>query len=203
MLPPGSTLLLYTDGLVERRDVPLADSLDELAEAAGEADEDLERALRPRAGGRARRARARATTWRCWRCGPRAAAGRGDPPVAAGRAGVARRCCAGGSSRFLHAAGADELEAYEITLTVCEAAGNAIEHAYGPGDASFDVEAALAADELAASVRDRGNWRERRGEHRGRGLKIIEGLMDEVDISKRGRRHRGDDAEAAGARRAA
>ena len=86
-------------------------------------------------------------------------------------------------SRFLHAAGASEIEAYEITLAVCEAAGNAIEHAYGPGDATFDVEAALADGELAATVRDRGNWRERRSEHRGRGLRIIEGLMDEVDVA--------------------
>jgi anti-sigma regulatory factor (Ser/Thr protein kinase) len=67
-------------------------------------------------------------------------------------------------------------------LTVCEAAGNAIEHAYGPGDASFDVEAALVADELVARVRDRGNWRDRRDEHRGRGIKIIRGLMDDVAI---------------------
>jgi anti-sigma regulatory factor (Ser/Thr protein kinase) len=86
-------------------------------------------------------------------------------------------------ARFLHAAGVDELESYEITLTVCEAAGNAIEHAYGPGDASFDVEARLVGDVLTASVRDRGRWRERRDEHRGRGLKIIEGLMDAVDIT--------------------
>ena len=42
------------------------------------------------------------------------------------------------------------------------------------------------AGELVASVSDRGHWRERRGEHRGRGLKIIEGLMDEVDISTQG-----------------
>ena len=87
--------------------------------------------------------------------------------------------------RFLHAAGASEIESYEITLTVCEAAGNAIEHAYGPGDASFDVEACRGGRELVAEVRDRGRWRERRGEHRGRGLKIIEGMMDEVDVCRR------------------
>jgi anti-sigma regulatory factor (Ser/Thr protein kinase) len=44
------------------------------------------------------------------------------------------------------------------------------------------VEAALVADELVASVRDRGHWRDRRGEHRGRGIKIIMGLMDDVNI---------------------
>jgi anti-sigma regulatory factor (Ser/Thr protein kinase) len=89
-------------------------------------------------------------------------------------------------ARFLDAAGADELEAYEITLTVCEAAGNAIEHAYGPGDATFDVEASLERGELVATVRDHGHWRERRDEHRGRGLAIIEGLMDIVEVSAQG-----------------
>jgi PAS domain S-box-containing protein len=180
VVPPGSTLLLYTDGLVERRGVPLEDSLDKLAEVAGEADENLERlcdrvlaavlpelepsddvallAVRPSSAS--------------------AEAIRLSLPAEPESLALLRRRL----ERFLHAAGADELESYEIMLTVCEAAGNAIEHAYGPGDASFDVEAALVADDLVASVRDRGNWRDRRDEHRGRGIKIIEGLMDDVNI---------------------
>ena len=32
ILPPGSSLLLYTDGLVERRDTPLEERLTELAD---------------------------------------------------------------------------------------------------------------------------------------------------------------------------
>jgi anti-sigma regulatory factor (Ser/Thr protein kinase) len=85
--------------------------------------------------------------------------------------------------RFLHAAGANEMEAYEIMLTICEAAGNAIEHAYGPADATFEVEAHFEDDQLVATVRDEGSWRERRGAHRGRGLQIIEGLMDDVEVA--------------------
>jgi PAS domain S-box-containing protein len=180
VVPPGSTLLLYTDGLVERRGVPLEDSLDKLAEVAGAADENLERlcdrvlaavlpelepsddvallAVRPSSAS--------------------AEAIRLSLPAEPESLALLRRRL----ERFLHAAGADELESYEIMLTVCEAAGNAIEHAYGPGDASFDVEAALVADDLVARVRDRGNWRDRRDEHRGRGIKIIEGLMDDVNI---------------------
>ena len=184
VMPPGSTLLLYTDGLVERRNVPLSDSLDQLAAAAGEAEQNLD-ALCDRVLA--------------------AVLGERDPgddvallavrPVAAPAERIHLSLPAEPESlsllrrrmiRFLHAAGASEIESYEITLTVCEAAGNAIEHAYGPGDASFDVEALLVAGELVASVSDRGHWRERRGEHRGRGLKIIEGLMDEVDISTQG-----------------
>jgi anti-sigma regulatory factor (Ser/Thr protein kinase) len=87
-------------------------------------------------------------------------------------------------SRSLHAAGASDEETYEITLSVCEAAGNAIEHAYGPGDASFEVEAALSERALEAVVRDTGQWRSRRDSSRGRGLEIIEGLMDEVEVSR-------------------
>ena len=84
--------------------------------------------------------------------------------------------------RFLHAAGASDAEQYEITLSVCEAAGNAIEHAYGPGDAEFRVELRVDGQELTADVRDDGSWREPRGAERGRGLKIIDGLMDEVEV---------------------
>jgi PAS domain S-box-containing protein len=181
VLPPGSSLLLYTDGLVERRDEALDERLDKLAAVAGGAGEDLdvlcERVID-------------------------AVLGQGEPgddvallavrplPAAADRisltlpaepaslAGLRRRL-----ARFLHATGASDLEQYEVTLTICEAAGNAIEHAYGPGDATYEVEVALVSGELVATVRDRGNWRERRGEHRGRGLNIIEKLMDDVNVT--------------------
>jgi PAS domain S-box-containing protein len=186
VLPPGSSLLLYTDGLVERRDVALGDRLDELAEAAGAAGDGLD-ALCERVIGRL--------------------AGEGDlgddvallavrplpasesrvtltlPAEPGSLAGLRRRL-----ARFLHATGASEMEQYEVTLTICEAAGNAIEHAYGPGDASYEVEVAWESGELVATVRDAGSWREKRGEHRGRGLSIIEELMDDVDVEhdKRG-----------------
>jgi PAS domain S-box-containing protein len=181
VLPPGATLLLYTDGLVERRGVPLEESLDALAAAVGRAEEDLGRlcdgvldAVLPRRNpvDDVALLAVRPTAMRAENL-------RLSLPAEPGSLAMLRRRL----ERFLHAAGASELESYEITLTICEAAGNAIEHAYGPGDASFDVEAALIAGELVASVRDRGQWRERRGEHRGRGLKIIIGLMDDVDIA--------------------
>jgi PAS domain S-box-containing protein len=181
VLAPEASLLLFTDGLVERRDEPLERRLDLLAEAADRAEGGLEGlcdavlssvvgqqmpgddvallAVRPRP--------VASETIRF-----------SLPAEPESLADLRRRL-----GRFLDAAGADEVETYEITLTVSEAAGNAIEHAYGPGDATFDVEARLDADELVATVRDNGNWRERRGAHRGRGLNIIEGLMDRVEVS--------------------
>jgi PAS domain S-box-containing protein len=182
ILPPGSSLLLYTDGLVERRDIPLDQRLDALAEAAGSAGGDLgqlcEDVIAAVLG----------------------EAGPGDDvallavrplpvadteisltlPAEPGSLAQLRRRLA----RFLHATGATELEQYEITLTICEAAGNAIEHAYGPGDATYEVDVTYDGGELTAVVRDSGRWRDRRGEHRGRGLSIIEDLMDDVAVER-------------------
>jgi PAS domain S-box-containing protein len=182
ILQPGSSLLLYTDGLVERRDTPLEERLDQLAAAARDAGSDLNGLCEDVLA---------------------AVLGHAEPgddvallavrplpavdshisitlPAEPGSLAQLRRRLA----RFLHATGASEVEQYEITLTICEAAGNAIEHAYGPGDATYEVEVAFDGGELTASVRDSGSWREKRGEDRGRGLRIIEDLMDEVEVAR-------------------
>jgi PAS domain S-box-containing protein len=182
VLPPGSALLLYTDGLVERRDVPLDERLEQLAAATGPADEDLatlcERVIQTVLGD--------------GELGDDVALLAVRPlPVASGHvsltlpaepgslAGLRRRL-----ARFLNATGASEIEHYELTLAICEAAGNAIEHAYGPGDATYEAEVSFDGEEIVATVRDSGSWRAKRGEHRGRGLSIIEELMDDVTVER-------------------
>jgi PAS domain S-box-containing protein len=182
-LPPGATLLIYTDGLVERRDVALEDRLAQLASVAAAAatggdlealcDEVLLGVLGSRDPGddvallavRLEPGGARRLTLSL-------------PADPGSLVGLRRRL-----GRFLEAAGANDHETFEIMLTVCEAAGNAIEHAYGPGDATFEVEAEVDEGQVVATVRDRGTWRERRGEHRGRGIAIMRGLMDGVEVS--------------------
>jgi PAS domain S-box-containing protein len=180
-LPADASLLLYTDGLVERRDEPLERRMDALAEAAGRAEGGLEGLCDAVLSGVLGQ-RMPSDDVAMLAVRPRPVASESVhftlPAEPESLPGLRRRL-----ARFLHAAGADDLETYEITLTICEAAGNAIEHAYGPGDATFDVEASLDSDELTATVTDRGHWRERRGAHRGRGLNIIEGLMDQVEVS--------------------
>jgi PAS domain S-box-containing protein len=181
-LPPGSVLMLYTDGLVERRGSPLGERMEQLARAAGSAgsealdqlcDQVLAGVLGPGETAddvavlavRAQPATAEQLRLRL-------------PAEPDSLPSLRRRL-----ARFLHAAGASDAELYEITLTISEAAGNAIEHAYGPGDAEFEVEAGLIDGEVVAAVRDRGKWREQRPGERGRGLKIIHGLMDRVEVS--------------------
>jgi anti-sigma regulatory factor (Ser/Thr protein kinase) len=180
VLPPGSSLLLYTDGLVERRDVGLEERLEQLAEVAGAAGDDLD-ALCERvidlvlgdgdSGDDVALLAVRPLPTASERISLTLPAEPGS------LAGLRRRL-----ARFLHATGASEVEQYELTLTICEAAGNAIEHAYGPGDATYEVEVTFVAGELVATVRDSGSWREKRDEHRGRGLNIIEELMDHVEV---------------------
>jgi anti-sigma regulatory factor (Ser/Thr protein kinase) len=83
---------------------------------------------------------------------------------------------------WLQRHGADDDETYDITVACQEACANAVEHAYAPGPAGFELEAEHAAGEICLTVRDRGHWRDARGVHRGRGLPIMEALMDTVDI---------------------
>jgi anti-sigma regulatory factor (Ser/Thr protein kinase) len=71
----------------------------------------------------------------------------------------------------------------EITIAVSEACANAVEHAYGPGDGRFSVGADFAGDSVSVTIRDAGQWRPARGEHRGRGLTIMEAAMDAVEVA--------------------
>jgi anti-sigma regulatory factor (Ser/Thr protein kinase) len=181
VLEPGSTLLLYTDGLVEQRSTPLDHGLANLASSMDErGDEDIE-AL-------------------CDRLLATVPGGEDDVALLALRSvalaparlelklpaeplelGALRR----GLRRWLAQCEASDEESYDIILACNEAAANAIEHAYGPGDASVEVDVALSGSEVAITVRDFGSWRESRADNRGRGLELIEAMMDSVSVVTR------------------
>jgi len=76
----------------------------------------------------------------------------------------------------------DEPLADSILIAAGEACANAVEHAYGPGPASFHFEARRSGDTIAVAVRDSGQWRERHGSTGGRGLMIMRTLASTFDV---------------------
>jgi serine phosphatase RsbU (regulator of sigma subunit)/anti-sigma regulatory factor (Ser/Thr protein kinase) len=185
VVAPGATLLLYTDGLVERRDMWLDEGMErlvveaEIATAAGAApDALLERllaALVPPGGAHDDVAAlaVQLTPVMADRLALRLPA---DPPILSSLRRTLRR--------WLEALGASEMETYDVLVAVTEAAANAVEHAYGPGDAKFDVEAAMSEEgEVCVVVRDQGRWRPPRGHNRGRGTLLMQELMDHFEVA--------------------
>jgi serine/threonine-protein kinase RsbW len=87
---------------------------------------------------------------------------------------------------WLARAGLDAESADGVILAVSEAAANAVEHGYGSdGVGIVTVMARLDDGVVRLSVRDEGSWREHRArDGRGRGLRIIEKVVDDVSIDR-------------------
>jgi anti-sigma regulatory factor (Ser/Thr protein kinase) len=87
---------------------------------------------------------------------------------------------------WLRHVGATEAEGFDLTLAANEAAANVIDHAYGPGDAVYDVTATSEEGVVEIVVRDFGRWRPPRGANRGRGICLMEALADDVSVDHTG-----------------
>jgi serine/threonine-protein kinase RsbW len=75
----------------------------------------------------------------------------------------------------------------EITLAVHEAAANAVEHAYVRVPGELVVRAREDDGCVVVVVEDAGEWRApSRTDQRGRGLALMHGLMDDVEIAAAG-----------------
>ena len=79
--------------------------------------------------------------------------------------------------------GADVRAIEAVLLASGEACTNAIEHAYGPGERTFELEGVREGDDIVLVIRDHGRWRPPRGQNRGRGLGLMETFMDEVEVT--------------------
>jgi anti-sigma regulatory factor (Ser/Thr protein kinase) len=86
--------------------------------------------------------------------------------------------------RWMRARGATKQVVDAVVLACGEACANAIEHAYSPNPSFFTLEARADGDDLSFAVRDHGHWRPPRGQNRGRGLSIMEALMDSVEVKR-------------------
>jgi anti-sigma regulatory factor (Ser/Thr protein kinase)/putative methionine-R-sulfoxide reductase with GAF domain len=177
-LDAGETILFYTDGLVERPGVPLTESIARLltiTAAASSAEEACQLAVEQLVPfGRLRDDMAMVAL--NYGAVPAELSLKlpAEPPVLADMRRLLRR--------WLNSQSVQDQDSREIILAVNEACANAIEHAYSPAAAEFEVRARQDNGMLAFVVTDTGHWRPPRGENRGRGLKLVHAAMDEVEI---------------------
>ncbi len=178
-LRQGETMLMYTDGLIERPRVHLSESMDELIQAVRGAATAEEACLL---------AMDRMVPLRGPRDDVAVLALQNDAipevleltlPADPAMLSYLRRLL----TRWLRERDVEREVATEITIAAGEAAANAIEHAYGPGEGSFEVQAQCLEGTVHVSVADHGHWRPPRGENRGRGLTIMEAAMDDLDVT--------------------
>jgi anti-anti-sigma factor len=181
VLDPGDTVLLYTDGLVERRDDSIDSRLQQLRTAVAAAPADLHSSLE--------HLTATLTEDELRVDDIAMLALRVEDQTNSFAAAIRERPeelgeLRGGLRTWLHAAGATAGETSDVIIAVGEACANAIEHAAaGPG-AIIDVRARMSGREVVVSVRDRGTWRAAVAQSdRGHGLRLMRMLMDTVDIA--------------------
>jgi serine phosphatase RsbU (regulator of sigma subunit)/anti-sigma regulatory factor (Ser/Thr protein kinase) len=176
---PGVSVVLYTDGLIERPGVHMDRALDELAEAVRDSSSNPEElcdqllsTMVPEQGA------PDDVALLVLRSVPMADHFSVELPTApeslASMRGLLRR--------WLHHAEGTEQEIAEITTACGEAATNAIEHAGSAGRTPFEVAGRLQGRRVEITVQDRGVWRNPRDDDQGRGLSLMRALMDEVQV---------------------
>ncbi len=179
-LPPESSLVFYTDGLVELRGESIDTRIDRLAEIVDASDEPVhqlidtildefeldehpdDRALLVvRFGGPA----AERMSLRF-------------PPDSSALA-LARNDLRG----WLRDRGAHDDEIFDIVLAVNEACSNAVEHPLDVQGDEIQLAAELTAGRVAIVVNDGGRWKtESDSRYRGRGIQLMHSLMEKVDV---------------------
>jgi serine phosphatase RsbU (regulator of sigma subunit)/anti-sigma regulatory factor (Ser/Thr protein kinase) len=80
--------------------------------------------------------------------------------------------------RWLSTIGADDGDSEALVLAVNEAAANVITHAYGPAGGVLLVSGSLTGGEIELTVSDHGTWRRRKSATGGHGLSLIDRLTD-------------------------
>jgi anti-sigma regulatory factor (Ser/Thr protein kinase) len=178
-MSPGSSLLLYTDGLVERPGEVIDEGLAELATHVRSAPQDpdelcdhLLAALVPNGGA------PDDVALLALRNLPVPDRFTAEFPAEPSSLAPIRSLL----RRWLSHAGAGDQEIAEITTACGEAATNAIEHAGAVNGSSFEVSGYRDGDAVEIEVRDHGSWRQERADDQGRGLEMMRTLMDSVAV---------------------
>ena len=85
-------------------------------------------------------------------------------------------------SRWLEDLEVQDGLAKEIVMAVHEASANVVEHAYGPAGGTITITATFEGDQVEVLIRDSGTWRGVSKGDRGNGLRLMRGLMDTVFV---------------------
>ena len=190
-LPPGATLMLYTDGLVERRNQPLDQGIDAAAVAVAEHAQDhpddvadyVMSAMTPAAG---------------YEDDVAVLIYRHPPaPLTVQVSADAPSCLALLRARlrqWLPAAGIGSREADDIMIAAGEAAANAVEHATagrpaGAAPVQITLTARATHTTVQLTIADTGSWRSPPADReqpapgtRGHGVIFMHALMNDVTI---------------------
>jgi PAS domain S-box-containing protein len=183
-LEPGSTIVLYTDGLVEERGVSIDQGLEALRLAASQdachPDELCDRLVAAMLAIHPANDDIAVLALRALPAAP--------PPLHLElpsdptMLGEMRRDL----GRWLREAGAGG-EVVEVIQMAChEACANAIEHGYSFGDGRLWVDAELEDGRVVLRVRDKGHWIDRPDgplRYRGNGLPLMQALMESVELT--------------------
>ena len=179
---PGTSVLLYTDGLIERRDESLDVGLERLRSTAervldGSALNDaitdlLERVIEG----------PRPTDDVALMVVHRDAVPATEVEFAVDAAARSLTMIRRSVSRWLEDLEVPRAITREIVMAVHEAAANVVEHAYGPAGGTITISGRQEGDQVEVRVRDSGTWRGSSRGDRGNGLTLMRGLMDDVRI---------------------
>jgi GAF domain-containing protein/anti-sigma regulatory factor (Ser/Thr protein kinase)/PAS domain-containing protein len=181
-LQPGDVVLLYTDGLVESRTMAITEGMDRLCTAVETGPELLEELLDHVGEQLAVDTRQDDVAMVAIRWLPAPSLTLRLVSDPSSLAEVRRELRA-----WLDGGGVEPDEANDILVACSEACANAIVHAAHPTSPDFEVTGTRVNGEISVVVRDSGRWREPdpARDSGGFGLKLMEALMDDVQVSTR------------------
>jgi integral membrane sensor domain MASE1/anti-sigma regulatory factor (Ser/Thr protein kinase) len=177
-LVPGSTLLLFTDGLVEKRGVSIQEGLERLESLAADCEQPVETFCERLLGSMVKSVISDDVALLAIRPVPLAGGSLLQVPAEPRMLAPLRQTL----RRWLREIDAAPPVANDILIACGEVCANVIQHAYGAKEGLLEIGLDLSDGTAEVTVRDKGCWRPSSGIHGGHGLPLIWELMESVEV---------------------